>query len=235
MAFDGPLPNFANHAALNNPDWIDHTNAVTARLQKQHDMGRLSQEERETILRHKNSSSALNRRLVARHDIANGEPNARFAHLSMNDIDPHHGTHYHIVHDRMHRAVDALSSPLEEVTHVFAGAAWRMGEKVKNTKKDDTFYSPAWVSASPDARIAHDFTKEKTPAEGAEGKEEHIIHFKLPKGYSKGAYIGHAATGYAYEKEYLIKADTRWKRTRTVMHQRPGRKTYVHTLEPLDP
>lgn len=236
MAFDGPLPNFANHSALNNPSWVDHVNTTNSKLQDRSKWDALDQQDRHAIIVHKENSSRLNRRLVAQHAIASGKPPEQFAHLKMDEVDPYHGTHYHIVHDRLNRAVDNLSQPLDEETHTFSGVSWRMGEAIKNTKKDDTFHSPAWVSSSLDPRIAHDFTKEKTPNEGATQREEHIVHFKLPKGYNRGAYIGHAVGGYAYEKEYLIKAGTKWKRTRTVMHQRSptGLKTYVHTLEPID-
>lgn len=181
----------------------------------------MSKEEQHAVCHYKDGSSALNRRLVAAH-AGNAKPG-----LSMDD--GFADSDFKTIHERMHSGLAKITKPTEEEFSTFSGVSHEMGTKIKGTKQGDTFHSPAWVSSSLNPQVAHNF------AAGDDEPESHVVQFKIPKGYTKGTYIGHAFGSFRHEFEYTIHAGTKWKRTRTTSHvESNGHKTYLHVMEPAD-
>lgn len=181
----------------------------------------MSKEEQHAVVHYKDGSRALNIRLVAAH-AGQSKPGA-----SMQD--GFADSDFQTIHDRMHSGLSKITKPASEDFSTFSGVSTEMGRKIKGTKQGDTFHSPAWVSSSLNPQVAHNF------AAGDEEPESHVVQFKIPKGYQKGTYIGHAFGSFRHEFEYTIHAGTKWKRTRTTTHvESNGHKTYLHVMEPAD-
>lgn len=100
--------------------------------------------------------------------------------------------------------------PLEHETHVYSG--------IRNFVPEGVFHMPAFTSTSIDPKVANKFGNHTF------GKEKHIIHFTLPKGYTKGAYLGQAVSEHEDEHEYLLDKDQKFKLTHKTEHE----VTFMH-------
>lgn len=223
MAYgDGPQPNYANPNALASPAVHQRARELGARLQEQTPIHGMSASEQLAVVHYKDGSGPLNRRLVMAH-AGQSKPGA-----SMED--GFADSDFKTIHAKIQSGFAKITKPTEEEFSTFSGVSTDMGRKIKATKQGETFHSPAWVSSSLNPQVAHNF------AAGDEGTESHVVQFKIPKGYTKGTYIGHAFGSFRHEFEYTIHAGTKWKRTRTVVHDTGygDHKTYLHVMEPAD-
>lgn len=102
-------------------------------------------------------------------------------------------------------ALKAHAAPLEQTHHVYSGM--RGFDPSEHFKKNNgVIHTPAFTSTSINPHTAMGFDKDMA----TNGKDRHILHFELPKGYNKGAYIGHHSE-HPHEQEYLLDKGQSWK------------------------
>ena len=98
------------------------------------------------------------------------------------------------------------SAPLTREHHVYSGLGSNFNPKAHFEKNGGVIKTSAFTSASIHPQIAtafgnHDYNK-----------DQHILHFHLPAGYSKGAYIA-PHSQVKEEKEFLLAPNQKWKLT----------------------
>jgi hypothetical protein len=133
------------------------------------------------------------------------------------------------------------STPLRSEISTFSGIGANMAQGIKIGA---TLHTPAFTSSSLNYDTAHNFSRPskwtdyelpRTSHVKMTTKRNNVLHFKLPAGYDKGAYVDkHSAN--SGEKEFLLHPDQKWKVTG---HKAVGKigtsyKNFTHiwTVEP---
>ena len=109
------------------------------------------------------------------------------------------------VHKSLLEHIDQVA-PLTQTHHVYSGTGY------DPHFENEIIKTPAWTSASIHPLVARSFTQ--SPG------DKHIIHFELPTGYNKGAYIA-SKSEIPNEHEFLLKPNQKWKLTNHVIHKIP--------------
>lgn len=106
-------------------------------------------------------------------------------------------------------AIKTLHNPNAKELHVYSGTNHPHLISGK-ASVGDILHTPAFTSTSIDHTVAKGFGwNHVDPAKPSEANH-HIIHFELPEGYSRGAYI-QPHSWLPHEKEYLLDKDQKWK------------------------
>jgi len=160
-----------------------------------------------------NSNGAGSSKEINKHIIKNlnGEYNN---HLDNTGLDIFHKQQEHMS-NRLSKSIQTHAKPLINETHVYAGIG---GWSPKEHFEKGMVHIPTFTSTSINPNVSKDFSRMKdiTPYHGIHDKqntrifEEHILHFKLPIGYNKGAYVGNISDHHR-EKEYLLDKGQKWK------------------------
>jgi hypothetical protein len=131
------------------------------------------------------------------------------------------------------KAIQETSKPLPEEMHVYSGTSPSVSNSLKVGTK---LHSPAFSSTSLHPNVASKFARNHE-------RDAHILHFVLPKGYNRGAYIK-TSSDHPGEHEYLLDKGQTWnvtnhEATRKVEHWLGGDNPHVNrhrihiwTLEP---
>lgn len=128
------------------------------------------------------------------------------SHLTYHLLDPE-ASHADDIDELNHRAnrisgaIKKHTSPLERDHHVYSGISYPM-----HVQEGDVIHSPAFTSTSIDINIARRFSSAFGPKQ-----PRHILHFHLPKGYTKGVYLGGHCSHHQEEHEFLLDKDQKWK------------------------
>jgi hypothetical protein len=126
---------------------------------------------------------------------------------------PYMSNHDHAVSQIPHlSSTIAKAKPLDHEAHVYSGMKNFNPEQLANHGK---IHTPAFISTSINPEIATGFVglaKHKERYNKADKQEQHILHFHLPVGYNKGAYIApHAHPNVSHEGEFLLDKGQNWK------------------------
>lgn len=117
------------------------------------------------------------------------------------------GSPYHDKHEdrstRLSESIKAHGAPLDQAHHVYSGLkGFNPREHFENN--NGVIHTPAFTSTSINPHMAKDF------AYTGKHEEQHILHFELPAGYAKGAYMEHHSM-HPHEQEYLLDKGQSWK------------------------
>lgn len=143
-------------------------------------------------------------------------------HLVNKHVDKNYNIHsnadYEHLDERAHsisKSIQELAHPLNDTAHMYSGVrGMDLESHFKNN--NGVIHTPAFTSTSIDPSTSTGFAGAATTSSGdpvrtRHGTDaEHVIHFELPKGYNKGAYIG-TRSAHAAEKEYLLDKGQKWK------------------------
>jgi len=111
--------------------------------------------------------------------------------------------------DRISRAIQHYSKPLDHEAHVYSGLG-HFDPTDHFKREGGKIHLPAFTSTSIDPSIAKGFSQHHfTPGDNKQ-THRHVLHFHLPEGFNKGAYV-HGASHVGYEKEYLLDRGQSWK------------------------
>lgn len=103
---------------------------------------------------------------------------------------------------RLSNVISTHGKPLEEETHVYSGTGAH--DPSDALSKTATFHTPGFTSTSIQPHVAYNFVR-------AAPYDSHVIHFKLPKGYNKGFYVGSNTYHHENEYEYVLDKNQKWK------------------------
>lgn len=115
------------------------------------------------------------------------------------------------IHKNLIDHIDRIK-PLQKNHHVYSGLGFDPSKKFRK----GIIRTPAWTSTSLHPLIARSF------GESSSRQNSHIIHFDLPVGYNKGAYIGHVSS-IPNEHEFLLKPNQKWQLTNHDVHKIPSK------------
>lgn len=115
---------------------------------------------------------------------------------------PYEEDHEENAHEISH-AIKAHAAPLAGTLHTYSGMK-NFNPHEHFAKHDNVIHTPAFTSTSINPHLAGHF-------DGPDAKgESHILHFELPHGYNKGAYIAQHSC-HAHEGEFLLDKGQNWK------------------------
>ncbi len=123
-------------------------------------------------------------------------------------------------HDAIINHIDA-QKPLSAPLHTFSATG---DFDPTGGTKGGTYHNKSFISSSINPVFA------KTFHSSFDNKQPHIIHFKLPIGYNRGAYIDKHSKWQGEEHEFLLKPDQKWKHKGTISTV----TGHVHTFEPVE-
>lgn len=118
-------------------------------------------------------------------------------------------------HKHLSKHTNHNSLALHHSTIVHSGVGERMGSILSQTKIGDKMHFPAYTSTSTHYPVAKDFSKYGI------NNERHVIHFHLPKGYTKARYIANIAK-YPTEHEVLLHHGQTFKKVGEHKESHPG-------------
>lgn len=187
----------------------------------------------EALRSHTINSSYTNHALLRQHSKTGREHDAAYLHDA----------------DKVSAAIKHFSSPTDHEMHVYSGLKHDAIKKAHDAGHD-TIHMPAFTSTTINPRCANGFASDMlskhVPGDRGTGITgiDHIAHFKLPKGYTKGAYL-EGVSEHKNEKEYLLDKGQTWKITGhkrvTKTHSstvggnsKDVTHTHIWTLEPHD-
>jgi hypothetical protein len=182
----------------------------------------------EGLLDYTAHSKDLNHGLIA---LSRGHEHSRISKnmIEMNAESTSHGIKDH-------------AAPLKQTLHVYSGTGtYNPGPAFK--EGNGIIHTPTFISSSISPHVAKKF------ARGASGQygetESHVLHFELPEGYKKGAYIAHTSE-HPKEHEFLLDRNQHWKlKSHQVVTTRDAHgdednngshmKRHIWTVVPHDP
>lgn len=190
--------------------WHDakvHTDAVEKQVQANHKdadkhaehltehnlIGPETPEHKQTLMQYTLNSTPINGHLLKQHGlkIAKSSPDGKRS--SPKKIDAHIAN--------LDSMLDA-AKPLKKAGNFYSGThKWN---PTRGLSVGDVVHTPAYTSASVNVTGTDEFlSSDKT-------NNKHIIHFQLPKGYRKGAYVGHLTSIGTDEQEFLLHRNQKW-------------------------
>ena len=156
--------------------------------------------------------------------------------------------------DKISASLKHITKPLQSETHVYSGISEEHMKHLHETNAD-VVHTPAFTSTSIDPERGAMFARKPVKSQSRIAGDRfritntsHVLHFKLPKGYSKGAYVAPMSEA-GHEREFLLDKGQSWKVTNKKLVTKrfahkskadndPGhvRNQHVHvwTLEPHD-
>ena len=121
------------------------------------------------------------------------------------------------------------TQPLPHETHVYSGLGKFDPTHIMETGK---FHTPAFTSTSLTPNVATGFLSAKGSSNLR--KESHLVHYVLPKGYSKSIQINDHSE-WPNEHEHLLDKGQTWKVTGKTEHNvTPEHKIHIWSVVPHD-
>jgi hypothetical protein len=99
------------------------------------------------------------------------------------------------------------AAPLKQTLHVYSGTGSYNPSKAFR-EGNGVIHTPTFVSSSISPHVAKQFSR--GAYSDKQEPESHVIHFELPEGYKKGAYIAHTSE-HPKEHEFLLDRNQHWK------------------------
>lgn len=173
-----------------------------------------------TLVAHmEDASRSINTALINGHkveDYFQGDGPANTAHREY-----HHALHAAVDHVMAH---GGAPFPFK----VYSGVNSNHSHKLASMKTGDTAHFPAWTSTSLEPNVAYKFAH----GDGHENRQ-HVCVFHIPQGFRHGAYIAHTTPAWSDEREFLMKPDTRWRKTHSHNIIDEGDAITLHHFEPV--
>ncbi len=132
-------------------------------------------------------SQSVNQHLISKHSTGTGSPYA----------EQHEKTA-----ERLSAAIAQHAAPLTQTHHVYSGLK-EFDPTEHFEKGNGVIHTPAFTSASINPHVAKSFQASRV-------MDQHVLHFELPRGYTKGSFIGHHSE-YPHEDEFLLDKGQSWK------------------------
>lgn len=162
-------------------------------------------------------SYSTNRYLIRKH-LGEEDPNADYLESR---------------HKAIARETNHPANALKKSTVVHSGVDTNMAEILRNTKVGENLHFPAYTSTSTHMSTAKGFSQ---IADDGEKTANHIVHFHLPKGYTKGRHVENVTDNHG-EHEMILHHGQTFKKVDHVVEPHPTDRSHVfhhHHFVPVE-